>query len=234
MTPTVPVSFACSTGPANGLLLRTDAGHKRGLVVVQEWWGVVPHIEDVAGRFAAEGYTVLVPDLYRGASTVDAEEASHLMGSLDFGGAAAEIAGAVAHLRDQEGCTHVGIVGFCMGGALAVIAASIAPIDAFVSFYGFPPAGAATLANITAPGLFFFGEEEDVFSVEGAQAFVAAQSARGIPTELLVYPGAGHAFFNDTRAAVYVPAAAADAWRRTLAFFAARLAASSSSGALAR
>jgi carboxymethylenebutenolidase len=223
VNPTATVTFSSAPGPTSGLLVSAPAA-KRGIVLVQEWWGLVPHIEDVAQRFAALGYTVLAPDLYRGKKTVDAEEASHLMHGLDFGRAAQELAGAVEHLRTACGCERVAVVGFCMGGALAMIASSVARVDAYVAYYGFPPAGAADVAKIAAPGLIFFGENENFFSVEDARAFADSQTARGVATEVRIYPGAGHAFFNDTRPEVYVPSAAADTWTRTLAHLGTHLA----------
>ena len=126
---------------------------------------------------------------------------------------------ASVHLREHEGCARVGIVGFCMGGALAVIGASVTAVDAYVSFYGFPPEGSCNLAKVVSPGLLLFGEHEEFFDVPQAREFVAAQNARGVATELVVYPSAGHAFFNDHRPEVFEPAAAQDAWRRTTAFF---------------
>jgi carboxymethylenebutenolidase len=186
---------------------------------VQEWWGLVPHVKDVTGRFAAQGYVALAPDLYHGKLTVDAEEASHLMDGLDWGRAVTEIGEAVRYLRDTEGSDRVGIVGFCMGGALAVLAATRPGIDAFVSFYGFPPAGAANLESVAAPGLLLFGEHEDVFSVADAEAFARRQRAAGREAEIVTYPGAGHAFFNNDRPEVFRAEAADDAWRRTLAHF---------------
>ncbi len=210
------VTIALGTGHADGVLAR-PSGVRAGVVVLQEYWGIVPHIEDVVGRFAQHGFVALAPDLYHGKKALDAEEASHLMGHLDWARATREIAAAVRHLREQEGCQKVGIVGFCMGGALTLLGAAATEVDAYVAFYGFPPN--ADLSTVRAPGLLFFGEHEGYFSVSDAQAFVDRQQAAGVPTELVVFPGAGHAFFNDTRAAVYNPAAANDAWRRTLAHF---------------
>ena len=216
------VTFESSRGVANGYLVRADVARgagRPGVIVLQEWWGLVPHIEDVARRFADKGYLVLAPDLYHGKSTVDAEEAHHLMEGLDWGRAAAEIAGAVGHLREKEGATSVGVAGFCMGGALTMIAATGEGVDAYASFYGFPPAEAAAVGEIEEPGIIFFGEEEDVFSVPAAQAFAVHQREKGREAEVVVYPGAGHAFFNDTRADVYREDAAKDAWARTLDLF---------------
>lgn len=214
------VKFSSSAGAAAGYLARP--GHeKTGVIVLQEWWGLVPHIKDVADRFARLGFVALAPDLYHGKSTVDAEEASHLMKGLDFTRASQEIAGAVQYLRQTEGCTRVCVAGFCMGGALTVIAATQPGVDAYAAFYGFPPKGAADLDKIRVPGLIFFGEEESFFSVSDAKAFAEKQRGRGIGTEVMVYPGAGHAFFNDTRPEAFRRDAANDAWRQTLALFSA-------------
>jgi carboxymethylenebutenolidase len=212
------VSFSTPAGQANGYLVRPGS-NKVGVVVLQEWWGLVPHIKDVASRFASAGFVALAPDLYHGKSTVDAEEASHLMKGLDWGLAAQEIAAAVSHLRTQEGCSRVAVVGFCMGGALTVIAASQPGVDAYAAFYGFPPAGAANLDGVSSPGLLFFGEKETFFSIPDAKAFAEKQAARGIATEAIVYEGAGHAFFNDARPEAFRRAPANDSWRRTLTLF---------------
>jgi carboxymethylenebutenolidase len=212
------VTFSSAAGPANGYLVRPGQG-RPGLIVLQEWWGIVPHIKDVVGRFASQGYVAMAPDLYHGKSTVDAEEASHLMQGLDWARALDEIAGASRYLRDTEGVDRVGVVGFCMGGALTVLAATLPGIDAYVSYYGFPSAGAGPIDRITAPGLIFFGEEEGFFSVPDAQAFAERQRAAGREAEVIVYPGAGHAFFNNDRPEVYRQHQANDAWQRTLAHF---------------
>ena len=218
MPTTARVTFSSEAGQANGHLARPGKGVP-GIIVLQEWWGLVPHIKDVAARFAAQGYLALAPDLYHGKSTLEAAEAQHLMEGLDWGGATKEIAGAIRYLREVEGATRVGVTGFCMGGALTVIAATLPEVDAYVAFYGFPPKEAAALERITAPGLLFFGEAEQYFSVPDAQAFAERQRAQGGEAEVVIYPGAGHAFFNDTRPEAYRQAAANDAWRRTLAHF---------------
>ena len=119
-------------------------------------------------------------------------------------------------LRSAAGVSHVGVVGFCMGGALTVIAAADPGVDAYASFHGFPPAGAVALDRIDAPGLIFFGEHEDAFSVPDAQAFAQQQRTSGKQAEVVLYTDAGHAFFNDTRPEAYQQAAADGAWRRTV------------------
>jgi carboxymethylenebutenolidase len=217
------VTFASAAGQASGYLARAKAAPgaaRAGVVVIQEWWGLVPHIRDVADRFAAAGFTALAPDLYHGKSTVEVEEAQHLMEGLDWGRAAGEIGGAVTYLGEQESVAKVGLVGYCMGGALTIVAAATQPgVDAYAAYYGFPPKGAAPLDRISAPGVIFFGENEGFFSIPDAQAFAAHQKQTGRQAEVIVYPKAGHAFFNDTRPEAYEKNAATDAWRRTLELF---------------
>ncbi|HSB70155.1 MAG TPA: dienelactone hydrolase family protein [Candidatus Methylomirabilis sp.] len=218
MPTSMSVTFSSEAGQASGHLARPGKAVP-GVIVIQEWWGLVPHIKDVAGRFAAQGYLALAPDLYHGKTTVEAAEAEHLLKGLDWARAAKEIAGAVRHLREVEGATRVGVVGFCMGGALTIIAATQPGVNAYAAFYGFPPAGAAPLEKIAAPGLLLFGEQEPFFSVPDAKAFADGQRKRGRQAEVIIYPGAGHAFFNDTRPEAYRQDAANDAWRRTLDLF---------------
>jgi carboxymethylenebutenolidase len=220
MPTTSSVKIATGAGEATGYLARPDDARPRaGLVVIQEWWGLVPHIEDIARRFAVQGYVALAPDLYHGKRTVEAEEARHLMEGLDWSRAGTELAAAVGHLREIEGVSKVGVVGFCMGGALTLIAATNPAVDAYVAYYGFPPAAAAPLDSITAPGLIIFGEDEPFFSVDDARAFAERQRSKGRPTEVVVYPEAGHGFFNDDRPDVHRPSSAGDAWQRTLEHF---------------
>jgi carboxymethylenebutenolidase len=213
------VHFSSSAGPADGWVVRPGAG-RPGVIVIQEWWGLVPHIQDIASRFAAQGgYVAIAPDLYHGKKTVDAEEATHLMQGLDWARAKEEIAGAIRYLRDSEGVDRVGVVGYCMGGALTMLAATLPGVDAYAAYYGFPPANAADLSKITAPGVIFFGEQETHFSIPDAQAFATRQRAAGRECDVVVYPGAGHAFFNDQRPEAFGREAANDAWRRTLEHF---------------
>src|SRR5688572_24160150 len=105
----------------SGYLALPPSNQGPGIVVIQEWWGLVPHIKEVCDRFAANGFLALAPDLYHGKSTVEEAEAQHLMQGLDWARAIAEITAAVKSLRER-GCAKVGVVGFCMGGALAMIA----------------------------------------------------------------------------------------------------------------
>lgn len=212
------VEFSSGAVSGSGYLAHPGTGSP-GIIVLQEWWGLVPHIEDVARRFAGQGYIALAPDLYHGKKTVEEAEAQHLMEGLDWSLATKEISEAVRYLRAKEGATRVGVVGFCMGGALTIISACQPGIDAYAAFYGFPPKDAASTDAITAPGIIFFGEQEEFFSVPDARAFEEKQLACGREAEVVVYPGAGHAFFNNERPEVYRVNAANDAWCRTLDLF---------------
>lgn len=187
-----------------------------GIVVVQEWWGVNPQIKGSADRLAESGYRVLVPDLFRGKATLDAAEAEHLMQGLDFTQAATQdIRGAVQHLKANG---KVGVVGFCMGGALALLAAATAPeADAVVSWYGVPPEDALDLAQVKAPLQGHFALHDTFFPIASVDALDRRLQKRGAAPEFHRYD-AGHAFGNETGAS-YDAEAAAQAWDRTLRFF---------------
>jgi carboxymethylenebutenolidase len=202
---------------ASGYLERPSRPADAGIVVIQEWWGLVPHIKDVTARLAKLGYLALAPDLYHGKQTVEAKEAQHLMEGLDWDRAVREITAAVQWLR-EHGCRKIGVVGFCMGGALAVLAAANSDVDAAVAFYGFPPNKNA-VARPSAPTQIFFGSNEGFFDVAGAQAWAKGQAAQGKATAVTIFPGAGHAFFNDTRPEAYHKASADKAWSQALAHF---------------
>src|SRR5690348_1061462 len=139
-----------------------EAGNgKPGIVVIQEWWGLNDQIKGVANRFAAAGYNALAPDLYKGRVTAKPDEANHMMTGLDFVGASdQDIAGAVKHLAAISG--KVGVMGFCMGGALTIAAAArISGIACGVPYYGVPPAALADPAKIRIPIQGHFANKDD-------------------------------------------------------------------------
>ncbi len=197
------------------------------LVVIQEWWGLNDQIRGVADRFAEAGYRALVPDLYRGKSTVEAEEAHHLMTNLDFGQAAGQdVRGAVSYLKGS-GSARCGVTGFCMGGALTTLAAVHVPeMDAGVIWYGYPPLEFVDAAKIKVPLLGHWATRDVPFPIAGVDALEAKLRSAGVAFEFHRYE-AMHAFFNETQVGEkkllpvieYEPAAAALAWSRTLAFF---------------
>jgi carboxymethylenebutenolidase len=193
-----------------------------GIVLIQEWWGLNDHICGVADRLAAEGYSVLAPDLYRGRKTTLADEANHLMGSLDFIDATKQdISACVAHLA--QGGTKVGVMGFCMGGALTVAASvHVSGVAAGVCFYGIPPNEVADPARIRIPFMGHFATRDEWCTPAAAGALRQAMTDSGNPPEVFHYD-AQHAFFNHSRPEVYDEACASLAWSRTTEFFARHL-----------
>jgi carboxymethylenebutenolidase len=199
--------------------LAGPAGNDRapGIVVIQEWWGLNDQIKGVAERFAGLGYRALVPDLYKGKVTVDAAEANHLMSNLNFADAATQdIRGGAQHLKKTS--AKVGVVGFCMGGALTIVSAMYVPEgDAYSSWYGFPPDEAGDVRTIKKPLQLHLAENDQAFSPDQARALEAKLRDGKVPFESYWYK-AGHAFFNET-GPNYNAEAAKLAWERTTAFF---------------
>ena len=196
-----------------------------GIVVIQEWWGLNDQIRGVADRLAAAGYRALVPDLYRGKVALEANEAEHLMHGLDFGSAAGQdVRGAVQYLK-AKGSSKVGVTGFCMGGALTLLAAVNVPeADACVVWYGYPPLEYIDAARIRAPLMAHWGSEDSVFPIDKVQALEEKLRDANVTFEFHRYQ-AKHAFANESADSKNLPylgynAAAAElAWQRTLEFF---------------
>jgi carboxymethylenebutenolidase len=153
----------------NGYLAEPSGGKGPGVVVIQEWWGLNDQIRGVADMLAKAGYRALVPDLYRGKATVDAKEAEHLMTGLNFGDAAGQdIRGAVQYLK-STGSAKAGVTGFCMGGALTVLAAVNVPeADATVPWYGFPPLEYVDASKVKAPMLGHYATKDEFFPIAKA------------------------------------------------------------------
>ncbi|GIV80093.1 dienelactone hydrolase family protein [Litorilinea aerophila] len=205
-----------------GYLARPEGDEPRpAVVVIQEWWGLNDHIKDVANRFAQEGFVALAPDLYHGVVTTEPDEARKLVMELDMEEAVREIQHAIDYLLSQEFVAgdKVGIVGFCMGGGLALSTALVSDdLAATVAFYG-RPLTPEQAPNVRSPILGLYGSEDGGIPVDAVNAMGEALTAAGIENEIHIYEGAQHAFFNDTRASSYHPEAAADAWEKTLAWF---------------
>jgi carboxymethylenebutenolidase len=191
-----------------------------GVVVIQEWWGLVPHIEHIADRFAAEGFVALAPDLYHGEKAATPDQAGKMMMALRIDEAATDIAGAVDRLAEEPTLSgKIGVIGFCMGGALSLYAASINPkIAASVVFYGGHPNVKPDLKSLQAPVLGVFAGKDGFVTPEVVKTLDAELTRLGKRHEFHTYPNADHAFFNDQRPEVHDPKAAADAWSRTLTF----------------
>ena len=194
-----------------------------GVIVIQEWWGLVPHITDVADRFAAAGFTALAPDLYHGESSTEPDGAGKLMMALNLETAAKDLSGAVALLQQKTGRDKVGVVGYCMGGGLALVLATQRPdaIAAAAPYYGAIPWASVQpdWSALTAKVVGEYAELDGWASPEAAQALEAQLRELGKDATMYVHAGADHAFFNDARPEVYDAAASAIAFDRTVALF---------------
>lgn len=222
-----PIEFRSNGSSTAGYLARPASGSGPAVIVLQEWWGLVDHIKDVADRFAADGFVALAPDLYHGESTSSPDDAGRLMMALDIDRAASDLSGAVAYLLDLDAVApkKVGTVGFCMGGQLALAAAcQIADVAACIDFYGVHPNITLDFSGLRAPVLGLFAENDGFVSPEVVRKLEHDLDSAGATTDFHIYPGIDHAFFNDTRPDVFDEAAANDAWRRSLEFFRAHLA----------
>ena len=216
------IEFPTSHGPTPGYLAAPASGRGPATIVLQEWWGVDSHIRSVCDRFAAAGFFALAPDLYRGETTTEPSEAQQKMMALSMEQAEKDMCGAAEYLGAQDGVegARVGSVGFCLGGGLAVWAASACPnIGAAVTFYYVMPHGKPDFSTIEGPVLGHFGTNDEFIPVEDAQALEAELRDAGVRASFQFYENAGHAFFNDDdRLGTYDRENAELAWERTLTF----------------
>jgi carboxymethylenebutenolidase len=224
------VEFPSNGHTASGYLATPPSGHGPGVVVIQEWWGLVPHIRDLCDRFAAEGFVALAPDLYHGKDTTEPDEAGKLLMELDLPRAARDMLGAGKWLAqsDKTAGDRVGIVGFCMGGALALYAATLSDVFAavvpFYPYMGVTAAAKPEITNIKGAVLGHFATKDEAYTPEQVAALESELRDAGVDVEFFWYEGADHAFFNDTRPEVFDEDAARLSWDRTRAFFRTHLA----------
>ena len=216
--------------PSNGTTgqgyLATPSGSGPGLVVIQEWWGLVDHIKDVCDRFAAEGFVALAPDLYRGESASEPDEAGKLMMAMNLQQAGKDMVGAIDYLlgRDDVSSSSVGVVGYCMGGGLALVLGTQRPeqVKAVAPYYGVIPWPDAQpdWSKLDAAVQGHYAENDDFASPESVRQLEETLKSHGVDeVEMFIYPGTQHAFFNDTRPDVHDAEASQQAWSRTLEFF---------------
>jgi carboxymethylenebutenolidase len=217
------IQISSNGATIQGYLARPGANaNGRGVIVLQEWWGLVPHIKSVADRFAVEGYAALAPDLYRGKSTTSPDDAKRMLMALNIAEAEKDLRGTIRALKEVGGITgKVNVVGFCMGGQLAMLAATTntGEIAGAVNFYGIHPNVKPDFSQLDCPLLGLFGEKDASVSPQVVAGLVESVRSAKKSIEHHIYPGVGHAFFNDARPEAYVQEAAQDAWRRTLQFF---------------
>jgi carboxymethylenebutenolidase len=195
-----------------------------GMVVIQEWWGLNDQIKGVADRLAKAGYRALVPDLYRGKKTLEANEAEHLMTNLNFGDAAGQdVRGAVQQLK-ATGTGKFGVTGFCMGGALTLLAAANVPeADAAVAWYGFPPLEYIDPKKIKAPLMGHYATDDVPFPIAKVDQLEKKLREANVKFEFHRYK-AKHAFANEEANSKKLPIveynreAAELAWKRTMEF----------------
>lgn len=198
---------------------------RSAVIVVQEWWGLVEHIKDIAKRFAGEGYIAIAPDLYSRlghAVTTDSNEAGALMNRLSQEDGLKDLQATLLYLKTvpEVDAARIGVAGFCMGGFYALMLPCLTgDIKAAVPFYGQVPNPDTPLQNLGCPVLYIYGEEDGWITKTDVQRLAAALKKYKKSGEVKTYPGATHAFFNDTRQEVYKAAEAKDAWTRTLTFF---------------
>ena len=220
------VSFTVNGQKDEGWFAKPVSGKGPAVVVIQEWWGLVPHIKDVTDRFAKEGFVALAPDLYHGKTTTSPDEAGRLLMEMDTERAGREIAAAGAYLLNRPECASksFGVVGFCMGGALAQFAATSNPsVGAAVSFYGGFKKVPIRWENLSCPILMIYGEIDESVPASEAKPLEDKLKALGKKVETIIFRGAPHGFFNDTRPGIYREECAVDAWQRTVAHFRAHL-----------
>jgi carboxymethylenebutenolidase len=223
------VSFRGNGGTSEGYLAVPGGGGDRpAVIVIQEWWGLVPHITSVADRFAEAGFVALAPDLYRGTSTGEPDQAGKLIMELPVDRAAGDLTGAADYLADRPEVTgKVGAVGFSVGGSMALWSATLS--DRIVATAGFYPGlpwehlRPDWSGYVGKDALIHCSEKDGTSAAEGVQTARRAIESAGGGCRLYDYPGTAHAFFNDDQPEVFDQPAAASAWARTLEFLRARL-----------
>ena len=216
------VRFPTNGTTGSGYLAGPESGVGPGVIVIQEWWGLVDHIKDIVDRFAAAGFVALAPDLYDGQTTDSPDDAGRLMMALEIESAEQNLRGAIDYLlgRDEVTGATVGTVGFCMGGQLSLYAACANPkVGACVDFYGIHPNVKPDLSSLRAPVLGFFADNDGFATPDVARRLETDLTAAGKQIELTVFDGADHGFFNDTRHQVYHAAYAKQCWERMILFF---------------
>jgi carboxymethylenebutenolidase len=215
------IRFPVNGHTTSGYLALPPSGKGAGVLVIQEWWGLVDHIKDLADRFAKAGFVALAPDLYDGKATKSPDDAAKLLMALDIDRTSLDIRGAADALLSRPEVTskRVATIGFCMGGQLALYAGMVHPdqIGAVVDFYGIHPKVTIDPARVTVPVLGHFGTRDHSVPADRVRTLADQVNRAGGQFEFHFYE-ADHAFFNDTRPQVYNEEAAQLAWTRSIDF----------------
>jgi carboxymethylenebutenolidase len=205
-----------------GFLARpTEAGRYPGVIVIHEIWGLVDHIKDVASRLACEGHVALAVDLFEEKTVSKLEEGPGLRERFTEEKILGDLNGGFNYLKTLTyvNQSRIGSVGFCMGGGLSLLlACHNRELAAAVVFYGRSPSPIDMVKNIQCPILGNYAGADFAIKESDIDLLKQTLTKYGKIFDIKVYPGAPHAFFNDTRES-YRPEAAKDAWERTLKFF---------------
>lgn len=218
------IEFAVNGSTAGGYLARPESATGAAVMVIQEWWGLVPQIRRVCDRLAEAGYVALAPDLFHGevAEHDEMDKAGELMNSLPAAQAAKDMSGAITALLDHEASTgaSVGVVGFCMGGKLSLMIGALEGdrVAAIAPYYGAPlGADAPDWSNLTATVRGHFAELDDFFPPDAVSVLASQLRAMGKDVEFTIHPGTGHGFTNEEDPlGTYDAEASAIAWAETL------------------
>jgi len=225
------VTFTSNGDTPEGYLALPASGSGPGVLVMQEWWGLVPQIKRVCDRLAAEGFVAFAPDMYRGdiAEHTEMDKAGHLMSTLPMDRAARDMGGAVDFLLAHPAVkgSGVGVVGFCMGGMLALLVTALQGdrIVAAAPYYGAPLGdGAPDWSGLTAVVRGHFAENDDFFPPPAIKALEAELKGLGKDVEFEIHPGCGHAFTNEENAlGTYDADLSSTCWADTVQFLHAQL-----------
>lgn len=212
------LSFSTVNRDSTAYVAIPEESNGRAVILIQEWWGLNQHIKDIANRYAAEGFTAIAPDLYRGKLAENPQQAGEMMNALKIEDGLDIVKNAMDAAREKYDFQHFGISGYCMGGTYALRAAcELEGISASAPFYGdVPPED--ILKNLTAPTVFISGTKDGWINPEKVAALEAIAEKYELPIESIKYE-ADHAFFNDTRPEVYDKDAAQDAWAKVTQLF---------------
>jgi carboxymethylenebutenolidase len=225
------VEFSSNGNTAQGYLALPASGSGLGVMVIQEWWGLVPQIKNVCDRLASEGFVALAPDLYHGdiAQHDEMDKAGKLMSTLPMDRAAKDMMGAIDYLRGlpEVQSRHIGVVGFCMGGMLSLVIAAQAgkKVGAVVPYYGAPLGeNAPDWSGLTAPVRGHFASDDSFFPAPAIRDLEEELRDMGKDVEFDIHPGTGHAFANEENAmGTHDADATAACWRKTVGFLKDRL-----------